>query len=572
LCPGALLAYNVAGAAGDEAHIMARIAPLTVAALVLWSGGAALAQPLPVTVRLGGRVLAVQPAPDVCEGALVAPWGAIARAAGMAVTFDRDRQALRILGPQRQVITLTPGATYGVGGDARPLSPPASASEGDLLAPLKPLCEALGWVLNWDAEKRTASIWGQVLSLVTRGDQAGVFVSVVTSLFAEPRVTQLDDPIRTVVDLPGTYLGQEPPVNYVNLVGVQRLRAGQLTISPPVARLVADLAGSGPRGDWQPRPDQRGGRLVFGKVQGNEPVVVRARPKLLKLVASSTGPDTATLTATLTDPVAPIYDVLRQPYRVLVDLCGAEVTTPAVLDSKVPFIGEIRLMGEGRLALHMDELVPFRVQTLVKPDRLVITFQRDRLAGKRIVVDAGHGGKDPGARGRSLLEKNINLDVAKRTVTRLAQMDALPVLTRDTDNFVELYDRPRLTNALKADLFVSIHCNAYRWDVGSGTQTYYCTPQSKCLAVALQDALWPALAVKDGGVHQARFCVVRETQIPAVLVELLFIDNKVEEGLLAKAETRQQAAAGICEGLRRYLEGTGSVPPAVLTTPGELPE
>jgi len=73
--------------------------------------------------------------------------------------------------------------------------------------------------------------------------------------------------------------------------------------------------------------------------------------------------------------------------------------------------------------------------------------------------------------------------------------------------------------------------------------------------------------VKDGGVHQARFCVIRETEIPAVLVELLFIDTKAEEQLLAKPEVREKAAQGVCEGLRRYLEGTGSVTPAVLVPP-----
>jgi N-acetylmuramoyl-L-alanine amidase len=508
----------------------------------------------------------------MADGILVAPWGAIARAAGLRATFDPGRQTLRLVSASATSIIITPGADFQMGD--RSLALPVAAQVGgqDIVAPVKPLADALDWVLDWNDKTRTASLWGKVLAVVTRGDDRGVAVSVVTSLPVKAQETQLIDPIRTVVDLPGVFMGQEPPVNYVNFVGVQRLRVAQFESKPPLARLVADLSGNGPRGTWEAREDGCGGRIVFGKPSSSAAVIERPRPRLLKIAAASHGPDDATFTFTLSDPVAPIYDVLRKPYRVLLDLGGAEMLAdPATIPLRVSLVSELRLVEEGRLALYMHELVPFSFRTLTKPDRLILTFQRDRIAGKKIVVDAGHGGKDSGARGRTLLEKNINLDVARRTVTRLGLMDAKPILTRDNDTFVDLYDRPRMTNALRADLFVSIHCNAFKWDTGWGTQTYYCTPQSKGLAVALHDALWPGLQRKDGGVHQARFCVIRETEIPAVLVELLFIDHKVEEGLLAKPETRQAAANGICEGLRRYLEGTSSLPPAILVPPTETP-
>lgn len=535
-------------------------------------GTLAMAQiPSPPTVQLLGCPLALVPAPAVTDGVLVGPWGALARAAGLEATWDAGRGGLRLVSAARTVITLEPGETYGVDGQSRRLPVPATRAGQDLVAPLKPLCEAVGWTLEWDAARRVARLWGRVVSLTTRGDEAGVGVTVVTSARVAARVTPLTDPVRTVVDLPGILLGPEPPTNYVNLQGLTRLRAGQFSADPPVTRLVADLAGSGPRGNWRPASNGLGGSLIFGCLHGDEPVIARRQPRLLKLVASSTDPDCATVTATFSDPVQPVYDVLRKPYRVLLDLSGADVSAvPEVIESRVPFIEELRFLDQGRLVLAMKDLVPFTVQTLTDPDRVVVTFRRDRLAGKTVVVDAGHGGKDSGARGRKLLEKNINLDVARRTALGLLRMAARPILTRDGDYAVGLYERPRQANALQADLFVSIHCNAFKPDKGSGTQTYYCTPQSKALAVSMQDALWPALRRLDSGVHQARFCVIRETQIPAVLVELLFIDNQAEEMLLAQAAVRQEAANGICEGLRRYLEGTASVAPAPLTEPGEM--
>ncbi len=547
---------------------MARHAVIIAVVLCVWCGSQGQAQTA-AAVRLSGKSVTLDPAPQVREGVLVVPWAALARAAGLAATWDGTQQSVHIVSARGTAITLTPGGLRTAGQTTQALLPVPQVSGQDLVAPLKPLCEALDWGLTWDAETRTAGIWGKVSGLSVRGDSDGVLITVATSLPTNAAVTQLIDPIRTVVDLPGVFLGELPPTHYLNLAGVLRLRAAQYTKTPPVTRLVADLSGNGPRGEWRAAAGKLGGKLVFGRVQGDEPLVQRTRPKLLRVQVSSPRPETTTVTATMSDPVAPVYDVLRQPYRVLVDLSGAEVATGTTsFTPAVPFVGDIRLLDEGRLVLYMKDLVPFTVQTLSGPDRLVVTFRRDQIAGKSIVVDPGHGGKDPGARGRTLLEKDVNLDVARRTVTRLALMGARPTLTRDSDVFVDLYDRPRMTNALKADLFVSIHCNAFtRRDVGSGTQTYYCTPQSKALAVAMHDALWPQLGVKDGGVHQARFCVIRETEIPAVLVELLFIDNKVEEQLLAKPEVRERAATGVCEGLRRYLEGTSSMPPAVLVPP-----
>lgn len=546
---------------------MTKHAAIGAVLLCAWCGSWAQAQTA-VAVRLSGKSLSLSPAPQLREGVLVVPWAALARAAGLSATWDADQQSVSIVSALGSAVTLTPMGLRASGG-TKALVPAPQVSGQDLVAPLKPLCEALDWALTWDARTRTAGLWGKVTALSVRGDSDGVLMTVTTSLPADATVTQLIDPIRTVVDLPGVFLGDLPPTRYINLAGVQRLRSAQYAKAPPVTRLVADLSGNGPRGEWKAATGKLGGRLVFGRVQGDEPLVQRVRPKLLKVEAASAGPDKATVTATLSDPVAAVYDVLRQPYRVLIDLSGAEVVTGTTsVTPAVPFVEDIRLLDEGRLVLYMKELVPFTLQALTGPDRLVVTFWRDRITGKSIVVDPGHGGKDSGARGRTLLEKNVNLDVARRTVTRLALLGARPTLTRDSDVFVELYDRPRMTNALRADLFVSIHCNAFtRRDVGSGTQTYYCTPQSKALAVVMHDALWPRLGVKDGGVHQARFCVVRETEIPAVLVELLFIDNKVEEQLLAKPDVRERAAVGVCEGLRRYVEGTSSMPPAVLVPP-----
>jgi len=549
-----------------EVEMMTLTSKLCIAALFACVVAASAQTPPPARLYVCGRAVAGPPAPTMRDGLLVASWADCARAAGASARWEADRATLTIISARGKRLSISPGTQFTVDDDTRALPAASTVENGELIGPVKPLFEALDAVMDWDPKTLTARVWGKIIKLEARGNDTGVGLTFVTSLPAGAELTTIKDPRRAVVELPNTYLGRWRELTYLNECGVLRLRCGQYEKQPPTVRLVADLREQSPAPAFERREDGCGGRVIFGRLQGDEPLLERVRPKLLKVLTGSPQADTGIVTAFLTDPIKPpAYDVLREPYRVLVDLGDVEMPEASSETlPEVPFVDTLKLMEQGRLALYMKDLVPFTIRQLEAPDRVQIVFKRERLAGKRIMVDAGHGGKDSGARGRSLLEKDINLDVARRTVSRLALMDARPYLTRDDDTFIELYARPRMTNELPADLFVSIHCNAFQWDKASGTQTYFCQPQSKGLAVVMQDALWPQLKRKDGGVHQERFCVVRETQIPAVLVELLFLDNQNEEALLAKPETRQAAAVGICEGLRRYLEGTSSVAPAVL--------
>lgn len=547
---------------------MKLIRPLLIA-LLLAGTTAALATPPPPHLYVCGAEITGKPAPSVHGTLLTASWADCARAAGASVKWEPSSSTLTVVTARGKRLCLRPGADFTVDGEQVKLPAAATVVDRELIAPVKPLFEALDAVMDWAPDQQIARVWGKVLKFEAHGDDNGVAITFVTSLPVKPSLQTSRAPRLAYIDLPNTYLGHWRELTYLNECGVLRLRCAQYQKLPPTVRIVTDLRESGAAPSLERREDGCGGRLLFGKVQGDEPLLDRARPRLLKVLAGCPAPDTAIVTAFVSDPVTPSYDVLRQPYRVLVDLDGIQMpaTSSPVVDT-LPFIDSLKLMDEGRLVLYLNEFVPFTVRQLTDPERIQIVLKRDRLAGKRIMIDAGHGGKDSGATGRYLLEKDINLDVAKRTASRLALMDAQPYLTRDNDTLIDLYARPRMTNELPADLFVSIHCNAGgRRDTGDGTQTYYCHPQSKQLAIVMQDSLAPALHRRDAGVHQARFCVVRETQIPAILVELLFVDNSTEEAILAKPETRQSAAAAICEGLRRYLEGTKSIAPAVLEQP-----
>lgn len=192
------------------------------------------------------------------------------------------------------------------------------------------------------------------------------------------------------------------------------------------------------------------------------------------------------------------------------------------------------------------------------------------LAGKRIAVDAGHGGSDPGAQGFGLNEKDVNLDVARRARDLLEAEGATVLMTRDCDCTVSLQQRTDDANAWGAHRFISIHSNACGGCGGKGTETYFHTSLSSestaaKLANVLQDEVVDHLQTTDRGVKQANFHVLRETDMPAALVELAFIDFQADNDKLKSPAWRQEAARGILHAVHRHFgiapHDPGAAPP-----------
>jgi len=206
-----------------------------------------------------------------------------------------------------------------------------------------------------------------------------------------------------------------------------------------------------------------------------------------------------------------------------------------------------------------------------------------------IVLDAGHGGaQQPGAVGvRGLPEKDVNLDVVRRTQTLLGGPRADPIrifVTRSQDHIAGLGFRSHLANALDADALISIHHNAAPDGPSEvpGTETYYQlrSKDSKRLAGLLYEELFgtlreieaPWVSDNDAGAkYRANrrgtdfYSVLRETRVPSVIVEALFLSNPPEEVLLRDERVRQAIADSVHRGVVRFLEtdapGSGFVKP-----------
>jgi N-acetylmuramoyl-L-alanine amidase len=220
------------------------------------------------------------------------------------------------------------------------------------------------------------------------------------------------------------------------------------------------------------------------------------------------------------------------------------------------------------------------------------------LGARRIVIDAGHGGHDPGTIGRrGLQEKELVLDVALR-LDRLVRQElgAEVVLTRSTDVFIPLEERTGVANSRGADLFLSIHANASRNARARGIETYFLNfartshaeevaarenaispatlkdlqnlvkaiatnskiDESRDFAAAVHENMVAGVRreheVPDRGVHTAPFYVLIGANMPAVLAEIAFVSNPEDEKRLRTPEYREVLARSLLRGVRTYLE------------------
>lgn len=171
---------------------------------------------------------------------------------------------------------------------------------------------------------------------------------------------------------------------------------------------------------------------------------------------------------------------------------------------------------------------------------------------KTICIDAGHGGKDPGACAGGVREKDIALSIVKKIRAHLQAVGYGVILTREQDKFVSLGNRAAEANMWGADLFVSVHCNSAKNESANGMEVYVHTSRgtdSTRAAHAIYDRLLPASGLKGRGIKAKDLAVLRETDMPAVLVELAFISNDGDRAKLVSEEWQERAAEAIAAGI-----------------------
>ena len=171
----------------------------------------------------------------------------------------------------------------------------------------------------------------------------------------------------------------------------------------------------------------------------------------------------------------------------------------------------------------------------------------------RIVLDAGHGGDQPGCVINGAAEKDITLSIVLLLQEKLESEGAAVVLTRSTDYDVSLPDRSAIANSAGANYFISIHCNSYEDDSSvKGFECYYYqSAESENLAETITSEA-DSHSISTRKVKEENYAVLRETAIPAVLIEVGFLTNAEERGKLLSQEYQELLAEAIASGILNY--------------------
>ena len=381
--------------------------------------------------------------------------------------------------------------------------------------------------------------------------------------------------------------------------------------------------------------------LVARKARPSQKRIVRSHkpPALVRDIRTRAYPDHTRVVLDLQRTIAFSQTRQKNPDRIIIELKNSALGKAArakVADKDFP--SEVTVSephpGSVRIALDLESLSDYKLLPLNDPPRLVVdVFQgkgvngstpslggspgpngqspgqsiRPRTLGRRIntiVIDPGHGGRDPGAVGRrGTREKDLTLKIGLRLRDLITKrLGKKVVMTRDRDVFVELEDRADKANKHDADLFVSIHVNSHPRRSIKGLEMYHfgeasddrarqvaarengidldsgSVPQrivadfltTRMVEESLEFA-WTArkkmvsylrkrYKVVDHGVKTAPFYVLRFTTMPSILAEVGFVSNKAEEGRLRTKAYQRRAAEAIFEGIKAYVDTVETTP------------
>jgi len=573
--------------------------------LVIVLAAGALAAPAAgqsaIRVIVNGSPLSLAAPALLQDGQVMIPAARAFEPFGAAAVWLSDERALLISNRTGMAIRLRVGeAVAQINGQPRPLAV-APAMVGDLFyVPAQFVFGALGAWVRYDETARTLHVASQIaaLSVQRAADAVRLVLDATGPLRAETRV--LVDPDRLVVDLHGGAFRPSDQDLSVGYAGVVRVRAAQFQIKPYITRVVFDLQQAvdvrfltsatsfdltievRPRGIVAAAPSapavSPAARIVPPPGPAPVPVddphgqPVPAEPatpafpddgmlRILQVRVEQLGTRFRVLIEA-TRPFEYTVRELLEPDRLVIDIPGG-VFVP--VKQEIPVAGA--LVSEVRAAQFQADPDVTRIVVVLRRKAayavapasddssvLVVEIPEQSLRAHVVAIDAGHGGRDMGATGPTgLLEKEVVLDISQRVRELLVQAGIRVVVTREIDTFVELADRPRIARQQGASVFVSIHANASTRSASNGSETYYLYPQSQVLAQMVQDELGRIAGLANRGTKTANFLVLRESDVPAVLVEVAYLSNLDEEARLRATAFRQRLAEAIARGVQRFL-------------------
>ncbi|AUM63446.1 N-acetylmuramoyl-L-alanine amidase [Brevibacillus laterosporus] len=523
-----------------------------------------------IQLRIEGRSVNAEVPPLISNGRTLVPVRVIAEGLGAKIDWNQQERKAKITKDNREVILQLSSKKAYINGKAQTLEATPELINNRMLLPLRFVGEGLGATVGWDNDSRTVIV-NQPVQTQINGQ----------SLPATEKVYHWEDkvllPVKTIADRLG--------VSQDELTAKASLK--KVIDSTTVISLqdITDSIGTDVA-EWDEKRNEvvitRMNRLTDIEPQ-DESVQIQTRYK-----------------------VSPTVSVLQNPYRIVMDFPEMELSnkmrdeenkeividqrkessssdystsnmdSPEKLelsdgasnDASISAVSQQTqpLIRSIRYSQYQDN--PKTVRVVVELNRsskyqLVSTNDGVKLqlqakpqkTGYLIVVDAGHGGHDVGAKGTvGNYEKDFTLSVANRLVEYLKQHKEFQVIaTRSTDTYLTLKERTDIANEIDADVFISVHANSFNPET-RGTETYYYNQNSLDLARVVHKHLLAATQFPDRKVKQNNFYVVKNTKMPAVLTETGFLTNQIENTQLMSPQFQDKVAKSLADAIFEYYQ------------------
>lgn len=389
------------------------------------------------------------------------------------------------------------------------------------------------------------------------------------------RLFKLNNPDRLVIDLEGgeydsNLIAQLPP----------GWRAGQ--VSEKAARIVIEH----PTMAQQPMPKIKESRSVEVPLLSINP-----NQQIAGSTTNTTGgsPQPVPVLATIA-PVQKVNETPKDMQFALPILAGkpgapaAEYVSPTVLKITIPgalpntpvnvtasdstLLKGYTMIGDGKstTTVTIETVKPMAFDISPKADNISVklflpNMSNGTLAGKVIVVDPGHGGHDPGTQFGGVNEKDITLKVGNLLAQNLVDAGASVIRTRSDDTFISLGERSEIANRNRAALYISVHVNSNSVNnTATGTITFYHNKESQgmLLAACVHEQivalkrLPDKKTMSDTKIYKSGFAVLRNSEMPGILIELGFVNHNTDRAVLTTASFQADVAKAVVRGIKVY--------------------
>ncbi|MGG4440675.1 N-acetylmuramoyl-L-alanine amidase family protein [Brevibacillus fortis] len=545
-----------------------RFYPLLFALLVLllipgWAVAASSASEDAVNLMIGGQAVNAEVPPVIKNGRTLVPVRVIAEGLGAKVDWnDATRTAVITKGTQRLSLTLE-SRTAVLNGNQVKLDTPPVISQKRMLLPLRFVGESLGVTVGWDNSTRTV--------IANETPQVKLNGKAPTQPI---KLYQVEDTMYASAQAVAEQVGQKG-------FAWKRPERG-MTIDDQLVLPLRQLE------------DELGGSFAWDK-KNNQVEIDRLN--ILKDVSE----DGDRVRIKTTVPVIPQSFVMTGPHRIVLDLPQTALDDDLIEDLKrqeekndsvgeseetasaddedqdtdsdsdeqnqaeraeeEPLIANLRYSQYSaspdtvRVVIELNQKSAYELAYTEDGIEVKLT-PKPKKTGYLIVVDAGHGGKDPGTSSAAdKREKDFTLAVANKVVALLKQYPEFQVVpVRTTDVFYELSERVAIANDLEADLFLSIHANSFPKPTAAGTETFYYNENSKVFAQVVHKHLQGATQFPDRGVKSSGFYVIKNTKMPAALTETGFLSNPQESAQLMNPAFQDKIAKAMVAAIREYYE------------------